>query len=185
MVGAVKEPILRAISFELTLVTNRANRDIHVHWGNLPFVFICQVNNNIRFLEEEQWNHVSASIFNGGGIRTSIDEQSRNGARRVFSIRAKFNQSIISGKNSREFSVQPKKNCIKARWCVFCRFHHHGGPDLRLAFWRDLRPGAAEGLHAEESLRALSETIRPQHRGIPPSVRYLWFHFCLCIIVYF
>lgn len=80
MVGAVKEPILRAISFELTLVTNRANRDIHVHWGNLPFVFICQVNNNIRFLEDEHWNHVSASIFNGGGIRTSIDEQSRNGA---------------------------------------------------------------------------------------------------------
>uniref|UniRef100_A0A671URS3 5'-nucleotidase n=1 Tax=Sparus aurata TaxID=8175 RepID=A0A671URS3_SPAAU len=46
--------------------------------GNL----ICDamVNNNIRFLEDEHWNHVSASIFNGGGIRTSIDEQSRNGS---------------------------------------------------------------------------------------------------------
>uniref|UniRef100_A0A3Q4BQF1 5'-nucleotidase n=1 Tax=Mola mola TaxID=94237 RepID=A0A3Q4BQF1_MOLML len=43
---------------------------------------ICDamVNNYIRFSDEDQWNHVSASIFNGGGIRTSIDERSRNGS---------------------------------------------------------------------------------------------------------
>ena len=68
------------------------------------------------------------------------------------------------------FSVQLKKNCVA------CRFHHHGGPDLRLALRGNLRPGAAEGLHAEENVRALSEAIRPEHRRIPPSVRYLWFH---------
>uniref|UniRef100_A0A3B3DXX2 5'-nucleotidase n=1 Tax=Oryzias melastigma TaxID=30732 RepID=A0A3B3DXX2_ORYME len=46
--------------------------------GNL----ICDamVDNNIRFSGDSQWNHVSASIFNGGGIRTSIDEQTRNGS---------------------------------------------------------------------------------------------------------
>uniref|UniRef100_A0A3P9LLI0 5'-nucleotidase n=1 Tax=Oryzias latipes TaxID=8090 RepID=A0A3P9LLI0_ORYLA len=46
--------------------------------GNL----ICDamVENNIRFSGGNQWNHVSASIFNGGGIRTSIDEQTRNGS---------------------------------------------------------------------------------------------------------
>ncbi|XP_008284579.1 5'-nucleotidase-like [Stegastes partitus] len=46
--------------------------------GNL----ICDamVANNIRSSNDLQWNHVSACIFNGGGIRTSIDEQSRNGS---------------------------------------------------------------------------------------------------------
>ncbi|XP_076612058.1 5'-nucleotidase [Chaetodon auriga] len=46
--------------------------------GNL----ICDamVSNNIRFLEDVQWNHVSAAIFNGGGIRTSVDEHGRNGS---------------------------------------------------------------------------------------------------------
>ncbi|TKS75306.1 5'-nucleotidase [Collichthys lucidus] len=47
--------------------------------GNL----ICDamVNNNIRFSdEEEEWNHVSAAIYNGGGVRTSIDEHTRNGS---------------------------------------------------------------------------------------------------------
>lgn len=46
--------------------------------GNL----ICDamVDNNIRFSDGVQWNHVSASIFNGGGVRTSVDEQSRNGS---------------------------------------------------------------------------------------------------------
>ncbi|KAK5852556.1 hypothetical protein PBY51_006409 [Eleginops maclovinus] len=46
--------------------------------GNL----ICDamVNNNIRSSDGQQWNHVSAAIFNGGGVRTSIDERSRNGS---------------------------------------------------------------------------------------------------------
>ncbi|KAG7220512.1 hypothetical protein INR49_018039 [Caranx melampygus] len=46
--------------------------------GNL----ICDamVANNIRSSDGVQWNHVSASIFNGGGIRASIDELSRNGS---------------------------------------------------------------------------------------------------------
>ncbi|XP_029351663.1 5'-nucleotidase isoform X1 [Echeneis naucrates] len=46
--------------------------------GNL----ICDamVANNIRFPDGVQWNHVSACILNGGGIRTSIDEHTRNGS---------------------------------------------------------------------------------------------------------
>ncbi|KAL7381533.1 hypothetical protein ABVT39_007402 [Epinephelus coioides] len=46
--------------------------------GNL----ICDamVDNNIRFSDSVQWNHVSASIFNAGGIRKSIDERTRNGS---------------------------------------------------------------------------------------------------------
>nr|XP_040015971.1 LOW QUALITY PROTEIN: 5'-nucleotidase [Gasterosteus aculeatus aculeatus] len=46
--------------------------------GNL----ICDamVDNSLRGSNMTQWNHVSASIFNGGGVRTSIDERSRNGS---------------------------------------------------------------------------------------------------------
>ncbi|XP_026164026.1 5'-nucleotidase [Mastacembelus armatus] len=46
--------------------------------GNL----ICDavIEHNIRFSDGSQWNHVSASIMNGGGIRTSIDEATRNGS---------------------------------------------------------------------------------------------------------
>ncbi|XP_033503895.1 snake venom 5'-nucleotidase [Epinephelus lanceolatus] len=46
--------------------------------GNL----ICDamIDNNIRSSDDLQWNHVSACIFNGGGIRTSIDERTRNGS---------------------------------------------------------------------------------------------------------
>lgn len=46
--------------------------------GNL----ICDamVDNNVGYSEGEQWNHVSACILNGGGIRTSIDEQTKNGS---------------------------------------------------------------------------------------------------------
>ncbi|XP_040921150.1 5'-nucleotidase [Toxotes jaculatrix] len=46
--------------------------------GNL----ICDAMlvNNIRFVNGVQWNHVSACIFNGGGIRASVDEHSRNGS---------------------------------------------------------------------------------------------------------
>ncbi|XP_034018330.1 5'-nucleotidase [Thalassophryne amazonica] len=43
---------------------------------------ICDamVDNNIRYLDRHQWNHVGACIFNGGGIRAPIDEHSRNGS---------------------------------------------------------------------------------------------------------
>ncbi|GAA6231676.1 5'-nucleotidase-like [Lates japonicus] len=46
--------------------------------GNL----ICDamIANNIRSSDGVQWNHVSACIFNGGGIRASIDEHTRNGS---------------------------------------------------------------------------------------------------------
>lgn len=46
--------------------------------GNL----ICDamVHNNIKYADELQWNHVSSCILNGGAIRTSIDERSRNGS---------------------------------------------------------------------------------------------------------
>ncbi|XP_039981035.1 5'-nucleotidase-like [Xiphias gladius] len=46
--------------------------------GNL----ICDamVANNIRFSDGVQWNHVSACILNGGGVRASIDERTRNGS---------------------------------------------------------------------------------------------------------
>lgn len=38
-----------------------------------------QVNNYIRPSEKNVWNLVSAAIFNGGGIRSSIDEHYNNG----------------------------------------------------------------------------------------------------------
>ncbi|XP_056150827.1 5'-nucleotidase [Lampris incognitus] len=46
--------------------------------GNL----ICDamVHNNIKFADELQWNHVSSCIINGGSVRSSIDEHSRNGS---------------------------------------------------------------------------------------------------------
>lgn len=46
--------------------------------GNL----ICDamVHNNIKYADEIQWNHVSSCILNGGGIRSPIDEQNRNGS---------------------------------------------------------------------------------------------------------
>ncbi|XP_062858530.1 5'-nucleotidase [Trichomycterus rosablanca] len=46
--------------------------------GNL----ICDamVHHNIKYPDEVQWNHVSACITNGGGIRGPIDECSRNGS---------------------------------------------------------------------------------------------------------
>lgn len=38
------------------------------------------MSNNIRSaVSSPHWNHVSAAILNGGAIRTSVDEQSRNG----------------------------------------------------------------------------------------------------------
>lgn len=39
-----------------------------------------QIDNNIRFSDGAQWNHVSACLLNGGGVRASIDERTRNGA---------------------------------------------------------------------------------------------------------
>ncbi|KAM9496774.1 5'-nucleotidase isoform 1-T1 [Clarias gariepinus] len=46
--------------------------------GNL----ICDamVHHYIKYPDELQWNHVSSCILNGGGIRSSIDERSRNGS---------------------------------------------------------------------------------------------------------
>ncbi|XP_060947416.1 5'-nucleotidase [Limanda limanda] len=46
--------------------------------GNL----ICDamVDNNIQLPDELQWNHVSSSIFNGGGVRASVDERTRGGS---------------------------------------------------------------------------------------------------------
>ncbi|KAM8832587.1 5'-nucleotidase isoform 2-T3 [Spinachia spinachia] len=46
--------------------------------GNL----ICDAMVDSRLGESDklEWNHVSASIFNGGGVRTSIDERTRNGS---------------------------------------------------------------------------------------------------------
>lgn len=46
--------------------------------GNL----ICDamLDNNVGFSDGLQWNHVSACLLNGGGVRTSIDEQTRNGS---------------------------------------------------------------------------------------------------------
>lgn len=49
-------------------------------WGNLLLISVTQIDNNIRFSDDVQWNHVSACIYNGGGVRTSIDERTRNGA---------------------------------------------------------------------------------------------------------
>ncbi|KAJ3606694.1 hypothetical protein NHX12_026213 [Muraenolepis orangiensis] len=45
--------------------------------GNL----ICDamVDNNIKYPDDLQWNHVSASILNGGGVRNSIDERTADG----------------------------------------------------------------------------------------------------------
>ncbi|KAJ8356081.1 hypothetical protein SKAU_G00188750 [Synaphobranchus kaupii] len=45
--------------------------------GNL----LCDamVNHNIKYPDEVQWNHVSSCIMNSGGIRSPIDERSRNG----------------------------------------------------------------------------------------------------------
>ncbi|CAB1342768.1 unnamed protein product [Coregonus sp. 'balchen'] len=46
--------------------------------GNL----ICDamVHHNIKYADELQWNHVSSCILQGGAIRSSIDERSRNGS---------------------------------------------------------------------------------------------------------
>ncbi|XP_036438259.1 5'-nucleotidase [Colossoma macropomum] len=45
--------------------------------GNL--VCDAMVHHNIKYPDEVQWNHVSACILNGGGIRSPIDERNRNG----------------------------------------------------------------------------------------------------------
>ncbi|XP_068454797.1 5'-nucleotidase isoform X2 [Clinocottus analis] len=52
--------------------------------GNL----ICDamVDNSARRSDGLQWNHVGASIFNGGGVRTSIDERTRNGFQVAFDL---------------------------------------------------------------------------------------------------
>ncbi|XP_038134862.1 5'-nucleotidase-like [Cyprinodon tularosa] len=58
--------------------SNAACRSQECNLGNL----ICDamVDNYIRLFNDEQWNHVSACIMNGGGIRSSIDERTYNGS---------------------------------------------------------------------------------------------------------
>ncbi|KAJ6665809.1 hypothetical protein lerEdw1_001281, partial [Lerista edwardsae] len=57
--------------------TTEACRYHECNMGNL----ICDavVYNNLRHPDDDQWNHVSMCIINGGGIRAPIDEQASNG----------------------------------------------------------------------------------------------------------
>uniref|UniRef100_A0A8C6LX01 5'-nucleotidase n=1 Tax=Nothobranchius furzeri TaxID=105023 RepID=A0A8C6LX01_NOTFU len=58
--------------------SNFACRSQECNLGNL----ICDamLDNFIRFSDGDQWNHVSACIMNGGGIRSSINERTSNGS---------------------------------------------------------------------------------------------------------
>uniref|UniRef100_A0A1A8P209 5'-nucleotidase n=3 Tax=Nothobranchius TaxID=28779 RepID=A0A1A8P209_9TELE len=58
--------------------SNFACRSQECNLGNL----ICDamLDNLIRFSDGDQWNHVSACIMNGGGIRSSINERTSNGS---------------------------------------------------------------------------------------------------------
>ncbi|XP_007427924.1 5'-nucleotidase [Python bivittatus] len=58
--------------------TTHACRFQECNMGNL----ICDavVYNNLRYPDDDQWNHVSMCILNGGGIRSPIDEQANNGS---------------------------------------------------------------------------------------------------------
>lgn len=38
-------------------------------------MLLLQINNNLRKLDGDSWNHVSMCILNGGGIRSPIDER--------------------------------------------------------------------------------------------------------------
>ncbi|XP_074847051.1 5'-nucleotidase isoform X2 [Carettochelys insculpta] len=57
--------------------TNQACRFQECNLGNL----ICDamIYNNLRYRDENSWNHVSMCILNGGGIRSPIDERNNNG----------------------------------------------------------------------------------------------------------
>nr|XP_056712167.1 5'-nucleotidase [Euleptes europaea] len=57
--------------------TSEACRLQECNMGNM----ICDavVYNNLRHPDDNQWNHVSMCITNGGGIRSPIDERSNNG----------------------------------------------------------------------------------------------------------
>uniref|UniRef100_A0A0B8RXZ9 Snake venom 5'-nucleotidase n=1 Tax=Philothamnus irregularis TaxID=1899461 RepID=A0A0B8RXZ9_9SAUR len=57
--------------------TTHACRFHECNLGNL----ICDavVYNNLRHPDDNEWNHVSMCIVNGGGIRSPIDEQANNG----------------------------------------------------------------------------------------------------------
>ncbi|XP_063168612.1 5'-nucleotidase [Candoia aspera] len=57
--------------------TTQACRFQECNMGNL----ICDavVYSNLRHPDDDQWNHVSMCILNGGGIRSPIDEQANNG----------------------------------------------------------------------------------------------------------
>ncbi|XP_045576719.1 5'-nucleotidase isoform X2 [Salmo salar] len=65
--------------------------------GNL----ICDamVHHNIKYADELQWNHVSSCIIQGGSIRSSIDERSRNG------FHVEYDMSRPPGERARSISV--------------------------------------------------------------------------------
>ncbi|XP_056283485.1 5'-nucleotidase isoform X2 [Pseudoliparis swirei] len=46
--------------------------------GNL--IADAMVDNSVKLSDGVRWNHVSGAILNGGGVRTSIDERTRNGS---------------------------------------------------------------------------------------------------------
>ncbi|CAL9691934.1 unnamed protein product [Knipowitschia caucasica] len=46
--------------------------------GNL--ITDAMVESSLGYAEDHQWNHVSAALMNGGGVRSSIDEEARNGS---------------------------------------------------------------------------------------------------------
>ncbi|XP_032661145.1 5'-nucleotidase isoform X2 [Chelonoidis abingdonii] len=57
--------------------TSQACRFQECNLGNL----ICDamIYNNLKYRDENTWNHVSMCIINGGGIRSPIDEHNNNG----------------------------------------------------------------------------------------------------------
>lgn len=58
--------------------SNKECRFRECNLGNL----ICDamVDSAMGYSDEQQWNHVSAALYNGGGVRSSIDEQTQNGS---------------------------------------------------------------------------------------------------------
>lgn len=58
--------------------TNEECRFRECNLGNL--ITDAMVESTMGFSESGQWNHVSAALMNGGGVRSSIDETTRNGS---------------------------------------------------------------------------------------------------------
>ncbi|XP_070810299.1 5'-nucleotidase isoform X2 [Pituophis catenifer annectens] len=74
--------------------TTHACRFHECNLGNL----ICDavVYNNLRHPDDNEWNHVSMCILNGGGIRSPIDEQANNGIKVVYDLSRKTGSRVIS-----------------------------------------------------------------------------------------